>query len=174
MRILAFLAFLFGAAPAFAASTEVTTGVPAIPLIPLNAAITFSSSYTPSTVTTLVTPPSNGAKVTVVNLATSNSAALIVSLWKVRNSVNTLICTVSLPAYSGYYNGSTVYAPVNLISPQNCPGLVPDSNGNPFILLQGSNDSAGFADLLAVSSSTAPASSLNLYIMAQGGSFSAN
>jgi hypothetical protein len=101
----------------------------------------------------------NGSKVTVLTLATDDSAAQNMQVWVKRGGVYSLLGTVPIAALSG--GGGTVAA-VDLLGASWLPGLAMDNDGQHYILLQSS-------DTLEVSALATVTAAKTHYLWCMGG-----
>ena len=82
---------------------------------------------------TVVTPGTNGSKVTSLTVASNDTASRTFNIFITRSAANYLIGSVTVPAGSGN-DGST--PSVNALTSALIPGLPVDNDGQPYLFLQ--------------------------------------
>jgi len=114
-----------------------------------------------SNLKTLLTPGSNGTKVTAINLSSTDTSSRIIQVWITRSAVNYLLGSVTLPALAGN-DGVTGTIPV--LSSSLIPNLPVDNDGQAYLLLKN-------GDVLSISSTTTVTSAKNVFGYAVGADF---
>lgn len=100
-----------------------------------------------TTLKTVVTGGANGTKVVAVIVSSSDTAAQSVQLGITRAGVFYPLCTVSVPITAGQVSGAP---PVNMLAPENCPGLPVDNDGQVYMLLSSPADAVQVKSLVTV------------------------
>ena len=102
--------------------------------------------------TTFITPGPNGSIIKSIVCTNNDSAqAQVVQFNVLRSTISYLLGSVNVPLSSG---NTAAAVPVNALAPTVIPGLPVDSDGNPYIYLEGTNAAAGTpagADVLQAS-----------------------
>ena len=120
-----------------------------------------ASSSTGST----VTPGANHSMITSISITNTDTNAYTLTLNQIRSSTTDPLVTVTLPASSGNVAGTV---PFNLLTPALIPALPSTSQGQPFLIFEGSND---LADTFNITTSSNVASGKQVIARFQGCNF---
>jgi hypothetical protein len=131
----------------------------------------YSAQILPADTTakkTLVTGATNGTKIEMINIASTDTAAKDVQFWMNNGSVDLLVATIAVPANSGNTNALAVQG---LLSSNNTTApFLPwfqfplDNNGNRYLMV-----SSGYTLKAAVLVAVTAAKEID--ILCQGGDF---
>lgn len=114
-----------------------------------------------TTLKTIATGATNGTKVEMINVTSTDTSARDVSLYWTISATNYVIGTVSIPITAGNTNSAPS---VNLLSNAQIPNLQRDSNGNPYLYVKSGTT-------LAIASLTTVTTAKAIQVTSQGGDF---
>ena len=143
------------------------TATPIFPQTIKNYAVQILPADT-TTLKTLVTGATNGTKVEMINIASTDTAARDVQFWMTISAVNYLICTIPIPANSG--NTNALLAQGLLASLISTSPYLPffqfplDSNGNRYLYVASGSE-------LKVAVLTTVTAAKTISFLAQAGDF---
>lgn len=109
------------------------TATPIFPQTITNEVVNISNS-TSTNLVTAYTGGTNGSKIEMWNIASTDTAARYLQIWFTISATSYLLGTIAIPLTSG--DSSTGVVPsVNVLGNQYLPGLPRDSNGNPYLYI---------------------------------------
>lgn len=121
----AFVAMVVAVCLLGAANSVVTVQSPKLMLIALP-----TTGRTPQALDP--TPGAGGTKCTSIVASNTSGTGFDVAISILRGGTNYVLCTVTVPANSGF---AAATAGTSILTSTNCPGIPRDANGNPYFFL---------------------------------------